>query len=86
MGISSPPGSGYPDAVTSAIWDAWQPELGSVVERIRQLFFRAESKKHAEQYLRGLLSPLARKNGWTISEYVGEPEPMALQRFLNLTP
>ena len=54
--------------------------------RVRPLFYRAESKKHAEQYIRGLLSPLARKNGWTIAEYVGEPEPKALQRFLNLTP
>jgi SRSO17 transposase len=26
------------------------------------------------------------KNGWTISEYVGEPEPKALRRPLNLSP
>jgi SRSO17 transposase len=76
----------YPDAVTSAQLDEWERELGGAVERIWPLFFRVESKKHAEQYFRGLLSPLARKNGWTISEYVGEPEPKALQRFLNLTP
>ena len=31
-------------------------------------------------------SPLARKNGWTIAEHVGEPEPTPLQRFLNLSP
>jgi SRSO17 transposase len=41
---------------------------------------------HAEQYLRGLLAPIQRKNGWTIAEYVGESEPKALQRFLNLSP
>src|SRR6478609_1134504 len=50
------------------------------------LFGRRESKRHAEQYLRGLLSPLARKNGWTIAEYVGEAEPKALQRVLHLSP
>jgi SRSO17 transposase len=33
-----------------------------------------------------LLSPLERKNGWTIAEHAGEPEPKALQRFLNLSP
>ena len=38
------------------------------------------------RYLRGLLAPLERKNGWTIAEYVGLREPKALQRFLNLTP
>ncbi len=33
-----------------------------------------------------MLSPIERKNGWTIAEHVGEPEPKALQRFLNLSP
>ncbi|MDT9701896.1 IS701 family transposase [Streptomyces sp. P17] len=50
------------------------------------LFYRPESQEHALQYLRGLLSPLQRKNGWTIAEFAGEKEPKALQRFLNLTP
>ena len=44
------------------------------------------SRKHARQYLRGLLAPIERKNGWTIAEHVGEHEPKALQRFLNLSP
>ncbi len=26
-------------------------------------------------YLRGLLAPIERKNGWTIAEYSGEKEP-----------
>jgi SRSO17 transposase len=66
--------------------DEWARELSDVVERIGPLFYRTESKRHAEQYFRGLLSPLARKNGWTIAEYVGEAEPKALQRLLNLSP
>jgi SRSO17 transposase len=76
----------YDDAVTRADLDAWESELEGVFARIRPLFYRTESKKHAEQYLRGLLSPIQRKNGWTIAEHVGEPEPTALQRFLNLSP
>lgn len=66
--------------------DRWESELASLLARIRPLFYRTESKKHAEQYMRGLLSPLERKNGWTIAEHVGELEPTALQRFLNLSP
>ena len=73
----------YDGAVTSADSDEWGHEFDAVMGRMRSLFYRTESKKHAEQYVRGLLSPLARKNGWTISEYVGEPEPKALQRLLN---
>ena len=76
----------YDGAVESTDLDEWERELSSVMTRTAQLFYRRESKRHAEQYLRGLLSPLARKNGWTIAEYVGETEPKALQRFLNLSP
>ncbi len=76
----------YDGAVELADLNEWEAELSSVVARIAPLFYRPESKRHAGQYLRGLLSPLARKNGWTIAEHVGEPEPKALQRFLNLSP
>ncbi|HEX8936470.1 MAG TPA: transposase, partial [Pseudonocardiaceae bacterium] len=64
----------------------WESELEGVLARIRPLFYRTESKKHAEQYVRGLLSPLARKNGWTMAEHAGEAGPAALQRLLNLSP
>lgn len=76
----------YDRAVTSADLHEWDHEFDTLMARLRPLFYRTESKKHAEQYVRGLLSPLARKNGWTIAEYVGEPEPTALQRLLNLSP
>lgn len=77
---------GYDGAVTREDVDMWESELESLFTRLRRLFYRTESKKHAEQYVRGLLSPLERKNGWTIAEHVGEPEPAALQRLLNLSP
>jgi SRSO17 transposase len=76
----------YDGAVESADLGDWERELDGVVARIAPLFYRTESKRHGEQYLRGLLSPLARKNGWTIAEYAGEPEPKSLQRLLNLSP
>jgi SRSO17 transposase len=75
----------YDGAVTRADLDVWESDLEDLFERIRPLFYRTESKKHAEQYIRGLLSPVERKNGWTIAEYIGEREPKALQRFLNVS-
>jgi SRSO17 transposase len=75
----------YDDAVTRADLDAWESDLQGLLARMSPLFYRTESRRHAEQYLRGLLAPLERKNGWTIAEHVGEPEPKALQRFLNLS-
>ena len=58
MGILSarPSSGGYYGEVTPADLDEWERELGGVVARIEPLFYRPESKKHAEQYLRGLLS------------------------------
>jgi SRSO17 transposase len=76
----------YDGAVTADDVDRWESELEDLLARIRPLFYRTESQRHAEQYVRGLLSPLERKNGWTVAEHVGEPEPTALQRLLNLSP
>jgi SRSO17 transposase len=73
-------------AVTRADLDTWESEFRSVCMRMGHLFFRPEPRRHAEQYLRGLMAPLERKNGWTIAEHMGEKEPKAMQRFLNLTP
>ncbi|HEX8936253.1 MAG TPA: IS701 family transposase [Pseudonocardiaceae bacterium] len=68
------------------MWAGGNPSWRVCSRGFGRLFYRAESKKHAEQYVRGLLSPLERKKGWTIAECVGELEPTALQRFLNLSP
>ena len=76
----------YDGAVTRADLDAWNDGLEELLARTAPIFYRTESRRHAEQYLRGLLSPLQRKNGWTIAEHVGEAEPKALQRFLNISP
>jgi len=83
---SSRPAVVYDGAVTRADVDVWESELDGLLARLHPLFYRTESRKHAGQYLRGLLSPIERKNGWTIAERVGELEPKALQRFLNLSP
>jgi SRSO17 transposase len=64
----------------------WEEEFERLCSRMNPLQYRPESRKHAQQYVRGLLAPIVRKNGWTIAEHVGEKEPKATQRFLNLTP
>ncbi len=76
----------YDGAVEPEDLVAWNSDLDALCGRMGGLFYRTESRKHAEQYVRGLLAPLQRKNGWTMAEYVGELEPKALQRFLNLSP
>ena len=73
-------------AVTPEDLEEWDREFDRVLTMIKPLFRRPESRQHAENYLRGLLAPLEKKNSWTIFRYIGEPEPKRLQRFLNLTP
>ncbi len=75
-----PAGAVTPDDLIS-----WELEFRCLAERIGLLFSRPEPRVHAEHYLRGLLAPLERKNGWTIAEFCGQHEPKAIQRFLNLT-
>jgi hypothetical protein len=65
------------DAVSPAVLAVWGREFATLGERITPLFYRPESQEHALQYLRGLLSPLQRKNGWTIAEFAGEQDSAA---------
>jgi len=74
------------ESVTREDLAVWDEEFTGICARIGPLFYRTDSRAHAEQYLRGLLAHLERKNGWTIAEFSGLREPKAMQRFLNLTP
>jgi SRSO17 transposase len=71
---SSPPPS--PEAVWSAAFE-------EVCERIGPVFARSETRERAQAYLRGLLSPVERKNGWQIAEEAGETTPYAMQYLLD---
>ncbi|WP_221497937.1 IS701 family transposase [Pseudonocardia eucalypti] len=46
-------------------------------------FFRPEPRRRARAYVRGLLAPLAGKNGWTLAEVAGDATPDGMQRLLN---
>ena len=37
---------------------------------------------NAKNYIKGLLSPIERKNGWQMSEHVGERTPYKMQQFI----
>lgn len=74
------------DAVSCSDLRDWSVEFESLTSRVASLFAHPKSRLHSRQYLEGLLAPIERKNGWTIAEHVGEEEPKAMQRFLNLTP
>jgi SRSO17 transposase len=73
------------DVVSCADLRDWSVEFDSLTGRVASLFGHPKSRLHSRQYLEGLLAPIERKNGWAIAQHVGEKEPKAIQRFLNLT-
>jgi SRSO17 transposase len=50
--------------------------------RFAPFFFRAEVRKRSRRYLRALLGPIERKNGWQLAEAMGEHDPNGAQRLL----
>src|SRR5712692_3587762 len=70
------------DAATITTARGWAAELETLHARIAPRFRRAEPRRRALAYLRGLLSPVARKNGWQLAEAAGEATPDGMQRLL----
>jgi SRSO17 transposase len=61
----------------------WTARLEELTDTIAPRFARQEARVHANAYLRGLLSPVQRKNGWQLAEAVGDPTPTAIQHLLG---
>jgi SRSO17 transposase len=60
----------------------WAVGLSALHQRIAHHFVRAAPRQQAYDYLRALISPLERKNGWQIAEYVGATTPDGVHRLL----
>jgi SRSO17 transposase len=61
----------------------WADELQEVAELIGEHFSRSEARERALTYLRGLMSPVERKNGWQLAEEAGDETPYATQHLLG---
>jgi SRSO17 transposase len=60
----------------------WAGEFETLTARIGSRFCRREPRARAVAYLRGLLSPIERKNGWQLAEAAGDRTPDGVQDFL----
>ena len=61
----------------------WAEGMERVHECIAERFRRPEPRRRALDYLRGLLSPVERKNGWQLAEQAGDASPDGVQRLLS---
>jgi SRSO17 transposase len=67
---------------TSADARRWAAALEALMARLDARFGRAEPRRRARAYVRGLLAPLERKNGWHLAEAAGDATPDGVQDFL----
>ena len=61
----------------------WARGIEGVHGCIAGRFHRAEPRRRALEYLKGLLSPVERKNGWQLAEQAGDATPDGVQRLLS---
>src|SRR4051794_26639739 len=61
----------------------WARDLDELAERLAPRFGRVEPRRRALAYLRGLLAPVERKNGWQLAEAAGDRTPDGMQDFLG---
>src|SRR5947199_9681898 len=61
-------------------WALW---LTEVERRIMPHFPRSDARRRVWASLRGLVSPVERKNGWQIAEVVGDAIPYGMQHVLG---
>ena len=61
----------------------WAEGIERVHECIGGRFRRPEPRRRALDYLRGLISPVERKNGWQLVEQAGHATPDGVQRLLS---
>ena len=69
--------------MTPAAVAGWAAGLDALHARIAPRFARPEVRRRARGYLRGLLAPVERKNGWQLAEQLGERAPDGVQRLLR---
>ena len=60
----------------------YENEFNRLTYRLGKIFSSESGFQNMHKYLRGLLGNAERKNGWQLSEYVGNSTPYALQQFI----
>ena len=63
--------------------EGWARGLDELAGRLTPRFKRVEPRRRTLAYLRGLLAPVQRKNGWQLAEAAGDRTPDGMQDFLG---
>ena len=61
----------------------WADQLQTLADVLGPHFPRSEPRQRALAYLKGLLSPVERKNSWQLAEQAGDASPYGVQHLLG---
>ena len=61
----------------------WADGIEGIQQCIGGRFRRPEHRRRAMEYLKGLLRPVERKNGWQLAERAWDATPYRVQRLLS---
>ena len=67
----------------AALVRGWEAHFDRLVDEIGGCFRRRDLRRRASSYVRGLLGPVQRKNGWQLAEHLGDATPHGIQRLLD---
>jgi len=59
-----------------------EQEFNELMKRFGNVFANESGFRNARNYIKGLLSSAERKNGWQLSEKLGESTPYKIQQFI----
>lgn len=60
----------------------WDEEFQEFFLGFSHRFGRVETRWQARKYLRGLMAPLERRNGWSLAQQAGDGTPDSMQALL----
>ncbi len=63
--------------------EIWTDAFEEMCQRMSPCFVQVQTRQRAQAYVRGLLSPVERKNGWQLAEEAGETTPYAMQYLVD---
>jgi SRSO17 transposase len=61
---------------------AWEQDFTNFHARFADLFARPEPREQALKYMRALMSPLSRRNGWQMAQALGDITPDRMERLV----
>ena len=64
------------------IYETIEKEMEELKSRMKKCYYSKSGLNEAEKYMKGLLSRAERKNGWQMSEVLGESTPYKMQQFI----